>query len=150
MKMNLLVIISCIFLFSSALVTAEENIASPASWSYPEVIDSARAINPKNIEGLPFDQFGLAYTFSDLAKLKFSSMSADQLQKYADIVTHAYPDAIAMQLPDACDELPVEQMNETAIAGLAYVSINAVKKETRTKVKKCFEIVQKKLTLIGK
>ncbi|MGE4545956.1 MAG: hypothetical protein AB7D06_17850 [Pedobacter sp.] len=124
---------------------AEGAIPLPDSWAFPQVIESARKISPKNIDGRLFNQFGLAYSTEDLAKLDLKSMTADELQKYADIVTHAYPDAVANQLPNSCDNLPVEELNETAVAGIAYVSINATKDINRNKAKACLAVIQSKL-----
>lgn len=126
-------------------LTAEDTIPSPETWSFPQVIESARKVSPKNIEGLVFNQFGLAYSNADLSKLDLASMTANEMQKYADIVTHAYPDAIAKQYPDSCNDLPVNELNETAIAGIAYVSINATKDKNKNKAKTCLAIIQSKL-----
>ena len=124
---------------------AEESIPSPESWSFPQVIESARKITPKNVEGRPFNQFGLVYSSADLSRLDFSKMTAEKLQIYADIVTHAYPDAVAQQLPSSCDSVEVKELNETAIAGIAYISIHASKIETRNRAKACLSIIQSKL-----
>jgi len=124
---------------------AEESIISPESWSFPQVIEFARKITPNNVEGRPFNQFGLVYSSEELSKLDFSKMNAEKLQNYADIVTHAYPDAVAKQLPSSCDSVPVEKLNETAIAGIAYISIHASKVETRNWAKSCLSTIQSKL-----
>jgi hypothetical protein len=123
----------------------EDAIPFPETWSFPQVIESARKISPKNIEDHQFNQFGIVYSTEDLSKLDLASMSANELQKYADIVTHAYPDAVAKQLPDSCYDLPINRLNETAIAGIAYVSINATNESNRNNAKSCLAIIQNKL-----
>jgi len=128
----------------------EETIPMPESWKFPQVIESARAISPNNEEGKSFNRFGLVYTLDELAKLTLSSMSAEELQKYADIVTHAYPDAVARGFPPSCNDLPIEKLDETAVAGLAYISINALNEDTRNKASVCLVVIQKKLSQHGR
>lgn len=53
--------------------------------------------------------------------------------------------AVAKQLPSSCDSVPVEKLNETAIAGIAYISIHASKVETRNWAKYCLSTIQSKL-----
>ena len=120
-------------------------IPEPESLSFPAVIDSARKIAPKNLEGREFNRFGLAYSTEELSQLDVSNMPAEKLQNYADIVTHAFPDAVFRQAPKDCTTLPFNQMNETTIAGMAYVSINAVSKETRDHAASCLKVVQESL-----
>lgn len=128
----------------------EETIPMPKTWAFPQVIESARAISPNNVEGKPFNRFGLVYTPEELAKLTLSSMSAEELQKYADIVNHAYPDAVARGIPFSCNDLSVEKLNETAVAGLAYVSLHALNEKTRVKAANCLVVVQNKLVQHGR
>lgn len=128
----------------------EETIPMPESWAFPQVIESARSISPNNVEGKTFNQSGLVYTTDELAKLALSSMTAEELQKYADIVTHAYPDAVARGFPPSCDDLPIEKLNETAVAGLAYVSIHALNQDTRNKAAVCLVVIQEKLSQHGR
>ena len=128
----------------------EETIPMPTSWAFPQVVESAREISPNNVEGKPFNKFGLVYTPDELSKLTLSSMTAEELQKYADIVNHAYPDAVARGIPSSCDGLPINKMNETAVSGLAYVSLHALNERTREKASKCLVVVQKKLDQHGR
>ncbi len=120
----------------------EESVPMPESWKFPQVVESARSISPNNVEGKPFDRFGRVYSSNELSKLVLSSMSAEELQKYADVVTHAYPDAVAKDFPADCDTLSVGQLNETAVAGVAYISINAVNPNTREQAKVCLAAIQ--------
>ncbi|QSX38192.1 hypothetical protein [Shewanella sedimentimangrovi] len=122
----------------------------PESWAFPDVIEHARKISPNNSEGKPFNQFGLVYSSEEVASLKLSILSATELQKYADIVTHAYPDAVAKQLPEQCHNLPVEQLNETAVAGIAYISINATNSTTRKWATECLSAIQCNFAKIGR
>jgi hypothetical protein len=71
-------------------------------------------------------------------------MSAQELQKYADIVTHAYPDAVSRQIPASCKEIPIEGMNPTAVAGVAYVSLHAIEPATRGRATTCLGEIQAK------
>ncbi|WP_345552462.1 hypothetical protein [Microbulbifer aestuariivivens] len=124
--------------------SAESEIPEPESWSFPDIVESARKISPNNLEGRPFNKFGLAYPMGVLSNLDVSSMRAKELQNYADVVTHAYPDAVSRQLPRSCDEVPINQLNETSVAGIAFVSLNAINEETRKWAKECLIIIQKK------
>jgi hypothetical protein len=126
----------------STLAISEVEILQPESWSFPEVVESARKICPKNLEGITFNEFGLAYTSEQVSKLDFSRMRPEKLQNYADIVTHAYPDAVGAQLSCNCSSIPIESLNETAIAGIAHVSINAKNEKVRTCAKACLIIIQ--------
>jgi tetratricopeptide (TPR) repeat protein len=117
-------------------------IPEPSSWLFPDVIESARLISPRNVEGRIFNQFGLAYSLEELEALPVATMTPQELQKYADIVTHAYPDAVFRPIADSCKELPVEQMNTTAVANLAYVSLHAIVPATREKAANCLRELQ--------
>jgi hypothetical protein len=106
------------------------------------VIESARAISPRNIEGKNFNESGLVYSTETLESLPIASMQPDELQKYADIVTHAYPDAVFKQVPGSCKEFSLEETNETFVAGLAYISLHAIDPATREKAAACLKEVQ--------
>ncbi|WP_415776386.1 hypothetical protein ACMYQ1_10530 [Shewanella oncorhynchi] len=129
---------------------ADDLIIEPDSWSFPEVIEYARKISPNNIEGKPFNHFGLVYLSQELATLQLSALSALELQKYADIVTHAYPDAVAKQLPEQCDSWPLEYFNETSVAGIAYISLHATNSSTRDRTTKCLAAIQNNFAKIGR
>lgn len=120
-------------------------IPEPPSWSFPDIVESARAISPRNVEGRTFNQFGLAYPSEDLEAVPVATMSAHELQKYADIVTHAYPDAVFRQAPASCKEISVEGLNTTAVAAIAYVSLHAIEPATRGRATICLGEVQSKL-----
>jgi len=117
----------------------------PATWEFPAVIESARTIAPRNVDGRTFDRFGLAYPIDTLDDLPVGTMTAEELQKYADIVTHAYPDAVFHRSPVPCSEFPVENMNTVSFANMAYVSLHAVDVTTRERARVCLEHLQSKL-----
>lgn len=145
MRQNIKKYLFFIVVFVSSFLTyADEIILEPKSWSFPDVIESARKISPNNLEGKVFNQFGLAYSKEKLSKLDVSRMRPEQLQNYADIVTHAYPDAIGKTFPN-CSNLPVKRLNETTIAGIAFISINAKTENVRQYAKACLLIIQGKL-----
>lgn len=127
-----------------------EDYPEPESWQFPQILESARKIAPMNIEGRQFDKYGLAYPIEELDALKVSSLPAVELQKYADIVTNAYPDAVAKSLPESCDSLPFIEMNETAVAGMAFVSIHALNESTRRKAASCLLVAQKEFSKMGR
>jgi hypothetical protein len=124
--------------------SAQRSIPEPASWSFPDVIESARAISPRNVEDRAFDQAGLAYTPEELNALPVATMSPLQLQRYADIVTHAYPDAVFQQTPASCKDPSLDQINATAVAGIAYVSLHAVDPVVRERAAVCLREVQER------
>ena len=70
--------LTCTVFYSS--VYAETTIPTPPSWSFPQVIESARAITPNNIEGKLFNRFGLVYASVELKKLTLSNMLAKDLK----------------------------------------------------------------------
>lgn len=123
---------------------ASGKLPEPSSWSFPDVVESARAITPRNVEGRVFNQFGLAYSTQELDALPVATMSADELQKYADIVTHAYPDAVFRQIPASCNDVSLDGMNTTAVAGIAFISIHAVELPTRQKATTCLGELQRR------
>lgn len=136
-----------ILLLLPALVLAQEIIPEPESWSFPAVIEHARKVCPNNIEGKPFNEFGLVYSPEELKSIRLSELDALELQKYADIVTHAYPDAVARQIPDSLDNIPLQSINETTVAGLAYISIHAEDSHTREKAKRNLSEIQARLRI---
>ncbi|MBN1904983.1 MAG: hypothetical protein JW927_07790 [Deltaproteobacteria bacterium] len=135
-----------LFVYPFKETYATSDLPEPATWAFPDVIECARKIAPRNIEGRIFDQLGLAYSRSEVKKLPIATMSSDDLQKYADIVTTAYPDAVFRQFPVSCKEIPIDQMNETSIANIAYVAHNAIDKSTRERAESCLKEIQKRLT----
>lgn len=147
--MHIKIAVVC-FLFNSIDSRAAQSLPEPAIWSFPEVVDLARKISPNNVEGKPFNKFGLVYSSEEVEKLKLSALPATELEKYADIVTHAYPDAVSKQLPSSCANIEVENLNQTAVAGIAYISINAIESRTRNWAKDCLSLIQLKLKKIGK
>ncbi len=141
-----LVSIAVLFvIFYSGRAFAADEIPEPESWKFPDIVESARKISPHNVEGRLFNKFGLVYSSDELKKLALDAMHPEELQKYADIVTHAYPDAVYRQFPASCEEIPVKQLNETAIAGVAYVSLNAIAVDTRDKAAVCLKVIQRLL-----
>src|SRR5512133_2171277 len=120
-------------------------IPEPSSWSFPDVVESARKLAPRNVEGKEFDQFGVAYSLAELDSVPMATMPAGELQKYADIVTHAYPDAVFRQIAMDCKSTPVEGLNSTAVAGVAYVSLHAQDPETRRAADQCLSEIQRRL-----
>jgi hypothetical protein len=123
----------------------KNSILEPDSWSFRDVVESARKIAPRNIEGRVFDYSGLAYSLAEINSLPIATLPPQELQKYADIVTHAYPDAVFRQLGGACNDMPIEQFNVTSVAGIAYVSLHAVDSDTRQSAALCLSGLQIKL-----
>jgi len=141
-----LALIALLFVFPySGRSFAADEIPEPESWKFPEIVEYARKISPRNVEGKLFNTFGLVYSSDELKMLSLDTMPPEELQKYADIVTHAYPDAVYRQFPASCEEITVKQLNETAIAGVAYVSLNAIDPDTREKAAACLKVIQQLL-----
>lgn len=130
---------------SNAMEQVSINIPEPESWTFPGVIESAKKVAPKNIEGRAFDRFGLAYPFAEYKSLDLASLSIDELQKYADVVTYAYPDAVSMRTPEDCSGIPLKKVNAATIGGMAYISNHAIRKSSREKALKCLLVIQKRL-----
>ncbi|MCY4329583.1 MAG: hypothetical protein OXC48_05835 [Endozoicomonadaceae bacterium] len=139
------ILVFTILISISKISSAKGYLLEPESWSFPAVIEYAREISPKNIEDKIFGAFGLIYSSEELAALKVYDLSANELQKYADIVVHAYPDAAGKQLPDKCEDLPISQMNKTCIANVAYVSIHATNPDIRKHAAECFAFIHNSL-----
>lgn len=145
MNRNFIKILSLFLFLFLHKTNAQEKFVEPESWKFPQIIESARIISPTNIEGIPFNEGGIAYSLQVLKKLNISSMKARELQKYADIVTHAYPDALAKQFPKSCDKININKINETTFANLAFISLRGKKKESREKAQNCLFVLQKSL-----
>lgn len=131
------------------VVDTQQEIPEPASWSFPDVVESAREISPHNVEGKPFNEFGLVYPQSEVETLSLATLSAEELQKYADIVTYAYPDAVFQQILVSCEEIPLDQINETTIANIAYVSLQAIDSGTREEAAICLSEIQERIAEKG-
>ena len=116
------------------VTTKAEDFPEPSSWRFPDVVVSALQTSPRNLEGIPFNDFGIAYNLDFLEGLVITELPIEELQKYADVVTHAYPDAVLMKsnIPSNCENMPSDQFNQTSLAGLAYISLNAISEENRT------------------
>lgn len=142
---SLVLVTILFFICSGKKAFTADKIPEPATWDFPDIIESARKITPRNVEGRLFNQFGLVYSLEELKSLTVETMSPEDLQKYADIVTHAYPDAVFRQLPASCKEISLKQMNETSIANIAYVSLNAIDIGIREKAANCLREIQKRL-----
>lgn len=149
MKIKSLLILSVLFVgaCSSPGTTDQvsESIPEPESWAFPEVIESARKIAPKNIEGKVFDRFGLAYPLEEYKSLDLASLSVDELQKYADVVAYAYPDAVSMRSPEDCSGIPLNKVNAASVGAMAYISNHAIRKLSREKSLKCLLVIQQRL-----
>ena len=144
-RQNIIKGFSVLFILIASCATAKDIYPEPKSWKFPDIVEEARKSSPNNIEGKPFNQFGLVYSKEQLSKVNFATASSIELQKYADIVTHAYTDALAKQLPKTCDNIPVNRLNETSIANFAYIANNALLSSTREQAKSCLSIIQSKL-----
>ena len=132
------------FSLLTPLSVANDMIPYPPSWDFPEVSIAAHEITPENMAGIAFKEDGLAYSVETLATLSVLTMSARELQKYADVVTHAFPDAVAMRgesLED-CRDFPAEALNETSFGNIAYISLNAIKEENRSWAAQCLYDLQ--------
>lgn len=129
----------------SASAPKQGAIPEPNSWSFPAVVESARAIASRNVEGREFDRFGLAYSLPELQAVRVGRLPAQDLQRYADIVVHAYPDAVFRQITTSCSQAPVESLNTGAVAGVAYVSLHAIDPATRQKAAECLAEIQTRL-----
>lgn len=117
----------------------------PGMWDFPAVIQAARSVAPRNLEGRTFDANGLAYPSETLDSLRVGEMGAAQLQSYADIVTHAFPDAafLRSQTQEPCADLHVDDLNTTSLANMAFVSLQAKVAANRAEAATCLQTLQK-------
>lgn len=122
-------------------VIGKLSLPVPKSWQFPQVIDLARTITPRNRAGRPFDRDGLAYSLEQLNALPVLTLSPAELQNYADIVTHAFPDAAFIRTTSlmSCGTIPADQLNTTAIANLAFVSLQAKCPANRAEAAICLQ-----------
>jgi len=123
---------------------ANIRLLAPRSWQFPGVIESARKLSPRNLDGRAFDQSGLAYPLGQIEALPVASMPPSELQKYADIVTHAFPDASFLRSLSSvtCRDIPPDQLNTTAIANVAYISLQAKFPSNREEAARCLKELQ--------
>ena len=119
-------------------------LPAPRSWQFPAVIESARTLSPRNLEGRAFDQSGLVYPLEQLDSLPVASLTASELQKYADIVTHAFPDAAFLRQVSVkgCGDFSADELNSTALANLAYISLQAKYPPNRAEAASCLKEFQ--------
>ena len=119
-------------------------LPAPRSWQFPAVIESARTLSPRNLEGRAFDQSGLVYPLEQLDSLPVASLTASELQKYADIVTHAYPDAAFLRTVSVkgCSVISADELNPTALANVAYISLQAKIPTNRAEAASCLKQLQ--------
>lgn len=119
-------------------------LPAPRSWQFPAVIESARKLSPRNLEGRAFDQSGLAYPLELLDSLPVASLTASELQKYADIVTHAFPDAAFLRQfsVKGCGDFSADELNTTAFANVAYISLQAKIPANRAEAASCLKQLQ--------
>ncbi len=125
-------------------VYAGKSIPEPKSWSHPEIIEHAKEIAPTNSEGKPFNKLGKVYSSMDENRVDVSSASASELQKYASAKYHAFPDAMAGKLPKSCDDYPAN-ISFVYISGIAFISLNAIKKSNRDWASSCLESIQRNI-----
>lgn len=105
-------------------------------------MEAARELVPLSIEGKPFNRHGFAYPIEELKQLDVKNMSAAELQNYADVTTHAYPDALGRQSADEYDSTEADELSNRAIATVAYVSLNAIDAGIRSEAAACLARVQ--------
>ena len=119
-------------------------LPAPRSWQFPAVIESARTLSPRNLEGRAFDQSGLAYPLEQLVSLQVEGLTASELQKYADIVTHAFPDAAFLRAVSfkGCGDVSADELNPTALANAAYISLQAKIPTNRAEAASCLKQLQ--------
>lgn len=119
-------------------------LPAPRSWQFPSVIEAARTISPRNLEGRAFDENGLAHPMEQLESLPVANMPPSELQKYADIVTHAFPDAAFLRTVslEGCRDIPAEELNTTALANAAYISLQARIPSNRAEAASCLKELQ--------
>jgi tetratricopeptide (TPR) repeat protein len=119
-------------------------LPAPRSWQFPAVIESARTLSPRNLEGRVFNQSGLAYPMEQLDSLPVASMTPFELQKYADIVAHAFPDAAFLRQVslEGCADVSANELNTTALANVAYISLQAKIPTNRAEAASCLKQLQ--------
>tara|TARA_R110000868_G_C10823777_1_gene758824 strand:- start:151 stop:618 length:468 start_codon:yes stop_codon:yes gene_type:complete len=153
MNIKPLLILSVLFVGGCSNPNTTEQVSvsipEPESWAFPGIIESARKIAPKNIEGRAFDRFGLAYPLAEYKSLDLASLSVDELQKYADVVAYAYPDAVSMRSPEECSGIPLNKVNAASVGAMAYISNHAIRKSSRDKSLKCLLVIQKRLSEVS-
>jgi hypothetical protein len=73
-----------------------------------------------------------------------ASLTASELQKYADIVTHAYPDAAFLRTVSVkgCSVISADELNPTALANVAYISLQAKIPTNRAEAASCLKQLQ--------
>ena len=119
-------------------------LRAPISWQFPAVIETALNLSPRNLEGRAFNQSGLAYPLEQLDSLPVASMTPFELQKYADIVAHAFPDAAFLRQVSlkGCHDVSADELNTTALANVAYISLQAKIPANRTEAASCLKQLQ--------
>lgn len=121
---------------------AAPKIPEPDTWKFPDIMEDARKVSSLSIEGKPFNRYGLPYSLEELKQLDVRNMEAAELQKYADVITHAYPDALGRQIARECGDTDIDELSNQSIVGVAYVSLNAIDAGIREQATACLSRIQ--------
>lgn len=114
---------------------------APRSPMMPHIVVEARQLCPQNMDGKPFDVFGLAYSEREIAdgfrEFRKSLLTVNDksnaivaMAKFADVVTVAFTDWCADELI-AQGDIPWTSTNGVTFANLCHVALSASHVNTR-------------------
>ena len=146
LSLALLLLMACSFSEAPGSASAHSPISTPIpeppTWAFPEIMEAALEVVSVSIEGRPFNRYGLPYSLEELDQLDVRKMEAQELQNYADAITHAYPDALGRQIAAECGDSDLGELSNRAVVGVAYVSLNAIDPEIREHAAACLAAIQ--------
>ena len=108
---------------------------TPNDWSFPGIIQESFSIMDLQKKGHLFNrETGLPCITP--SSHDFKTMPWNELEKFSDVVTNAFPDATAIHLQDVMNTNPHElNLNVTSLGNLAFISNHAVMPVNRNMAK---------------
>lgn len=118
--------------------------AQPAAHDFGTMLAEALKRTPKNAEGREFRRDGLPHHWmvAEKARKKFrTTRDVREMAKYADVVHVTFTDYMASTTPATVAPHEKRDLNATALANIAYVSLHATSEEHRTAFGKLLETI---------
>lgn len=113
-------------------------IRKPSTWEFPHIINEAFQLVDHWGIGDRFDRkSGMSNACKTANNPDFKKMPWNELQYFADVITHAFPDAVLLSMIEAWGENPhMTNLNKTAVGNLAFISNNARVPDNRKSAKR--------------
>lgn len=116
----------------------ETDIRKPSTWEFPYILDEAFSIVDRwNIADRFDRKSGMSIACKTANNPDLKKMPWNELQYFADVITHAFPDAVLLSMIKTWGENPyLTNLNITAVGNLAFISNNARSPYNRNSAKR--------------